>query len=184
MKRCKKCGELKPLEQFYAAPGMRDGRRGDCKVCNLAAHARRHAANPGPARERVRRWIQQNPERYRENQRLYRASGRKALSDRKSYLKRMFGMTPDEYEAMLAEQGGGCAICGRPPSERISLHVDHDHNTGRIRALLCFPCNNALGLLQESEAVVLSMLGYLRGTEEVRELEALARRRLMALRAG
>ena len=44
---------------------------------------------------------------------------------------------------MLAAQGGGCAICGRPP-KRTSLHVDHDHETGDAR-ILCFNCNDALG---------------------------------------
>ena len=44
---------------------------------------------------------------------------------------------------MLAEQGGGCAICGAPPKTR-RLHVDHDHKTGEIRGLLCYRCNKAL----------------------------------------
>lgn len=184
MKRCTNCCELKPLEEFYAAKGMRDGRRNDCIPCNLAASKRRNAANPMPNRERARRWQRENPERREKYQQLYRASGRKAISDRRSYLKRSFGMTLEQYDAMLSAQGGGCAICGRPPSARISLHVDHDHDTGRIRALLCFPCNNALGLLQESEGVVLKMLGYLQMTEEARGLNALTRQRLRALRAG
>jgi hypothetical protein len=42
-------------------------------------------------------------------------------------------------------QDGVCVICGSPPPDESSLHVDHDHRTGRIRGLLCFTCNNALG---------------------------------------
>jgi hypothetical protein len=53
------------------------------------------------------------------------------------------GITDDEYAGMLAEQGGGCAICGAPPKTR-RLHVDHDHKTGRVRGLLCHRCNRAL----------------------------------------
>ena len=44
------------------------------------------------------------------------------------------------YEALLTAQGGVCAICGKPPKTR-RLHVDHDHQTGRVRGLLCFTCN-------------------------------------------
>jgi hypothetical protein len=46
---------------------------------------------------------------------------------------------------MLVSQEGVCLLCGSPPRPPYSLHVDHDHATGRIRGLLCFTCNNALG---------------------------------------
>lgn len=72
------------------------------------------------------------------------ASGGKRLADRRSHLKRKFGMTIEQYDEMLAAQGGGCFICGRPPREDMSLHVDHDHSTGAVRGILCFRCNNAL----------------------------------------
>jgi hypothetical protein len=61
---------------------------------------------------------------------------------------------------MLAAQGGGCAICGRAPSTKISLHIDHDHETGRIRGLLCFVCNNGLGQFQEDPAVLRKAAAY------------------------
>lgn len=55
-----------------------------------------------------------------------------------------FGMTVDEYEVLLAEQGGVCAICGSPP-KKVRLAVDHDHKTGMVRGLLCGQCNRRLG---------------------------------------
>jgi hypothetical protein len=48
-----------------------------------------------------------------------------------------------DYEALLAAQGGVCALCGKPPKTR-RLSVDHDHKTGTVRGLLCFRCNRAL----------------------------------------
>jgi len=182
MKRCKKCGELKPLEEFYRATGMRDGRRNDCIPCNLAASKARNAANPFPNRERARRWIEENPERYREKQRRYVESGRKAEWSRNSYLKRTFGMTQTDYEAMLESQGGGCALCHRPPSRKISLHIDHDHKTGRIRGLLCGSCNNGIGLLQEDEEVLLRALDHVRSDPDTQRMIELTRQRLAALR--
>lgn len=53
------------------------------------------------------------------------------------------GVTDEQYDAMLAAQDGHCALCPSKPGTR-RLHVDHDHRTGKIRALLCHRCNRAL----------------------------------------
>ncbi len=154
---------------------MRDGYRNDCKSCNLAAKAARYRANPGAAKQRTREWQQANPERFRENQRRMRSTPDAKRRARDSYLRRKYGITMEQYDLMLAEQDGGCAICKRSPSESISLHVDHDHDTGRIRGLLCFRCNNSLGDLEDSPQLLMAELNYVDGpTEEERRL-ALAR---------
>ena len=75
-------------------------------------------------------------------------------------MKRTFGMTPDEYERRLAQQGGGCAVCGRAPKPGKSLHVDHDHETGYVRGLLCFKCNAALGQLGDDLGRIERALTY------------------------
>ncbi len=171
MKRCKKCGESKPLSDFYKAAGTRDGRRGECISCNLAAQAAKNRANPELNRQRVREWQQANPERVAAKHAEYRADGRKSLSNRKSHLKRKYSLTLEEYEEMLAKQGGGCAICGRPPRPDISLHVDHDHETGRIRGLLCFRCNNALGDFLDDYSLLQEAAGYLANVPREPELD-------------
>ena len=58
------------------------------------------------------------------------------------------------------QQGGGCAICGRPPKPGKSLHVDHDHETGYVRGLLCFNCNAALGQLDDDLGRIERALTY------------------------
>ncbi len=65
------------------------------------------------------------------------------MSARKATRAKGLGITDEGYAAMLAEQGGGCAICGSTPKTR-RLHVDHDHASGRVRGLLCHRCNRAL----------------------------------------
>jgi hypothetical protein len=127
----------------------------------LAAAAARHAANPEPARDRTRRWQEENPERVAANQARYRADGRKKATDRRSYLKRRFGITPEDYDAMLDRQGGVCAICKREPRTDISLHVDHDHSTGAVRGLLCFDCNAGIGKFREDVGVLSAAIVYL-----------------------
>jgi hypothetical protein len=142
MKRCKKCGESKPLNEFYKAVGMADGYRSECKACHRAAHRRWYAANREKAIARVKRWQQAYRVEYNAKQRAYRSTRRDI--EREGHLRRTFGITQAEYDELLARQGGGCAICGRKPG-KISLHIDHDHETGEIRGLLCVGCNNALG---------------------------------------
>jgi 5-methylcytosine-specific restriction endonuclease McrA len=162
-KRCKVCGEVKPIDDFYRSEGMRDGHRNDCKPCNLKAAAARHAANPQPARERARRWQEANPERFAENQARYRAEGRRRIQNRRYHLKRKFGITLEAYDALLGKQGGTCAICRRPPRADISLHVDHDHETGAVRGLLCFDCNAGLGKFADDAALLEAARRYLSG---------------------
>lgn len=57
------------------------------------------------------------------------------------YYQRKYGITLDQYEAMFEAQGGVCAMCGRPPGKR-QLDVDHSHQTGEVRGLLCPYCNH------------------------------------------
>lgn len=63
---------------------------------------------------------------------------------RRSSLK-SFGITTEDYDRMLAKQEGSCAICGSPCSTGRRLAVDHDHNSGTVRGLLCMDCNTGLG---------------------------------------
>ena len=171
----------KAIEEFYRMAGMKDGYRNECKRCNLDQKAARHRANPEPARERVRRWANENPERVAKRAEEYRASGQRAIADRRYHLKRKYGISPEEYDVLLDRQGGGCAICGRPPTPGISLHVDHDHLTGCIRGLLCFQCNNALGDFEDSHERLQLALHYLGPEPGTEELAALTRARVLAL---
>ena len=65
---------------------------------------------------------------------------RRISTNRRSYLKTKFGITEAQYAKMLAMGDGKCWVCGRPPKTK-RLAVDHDHATGRVRALACWMCN-------------------------------------------
>lgn len=173
MKRCTKCGKTKPLEAFDRQTGTRDGLRPDCKACVAARRKASYARNKERELERVRRWQQDNSERFR----AYRAEYRDKRDFRAEHLRRTFGLTPDDDDRMLAEQGGGCAICGRTPKPGKHLHVDHDHETGRVRGLLCFGCNVGVGSLQHDERRIQRAIAYLDDDPDGAELLALARAR-------
>jgi Recombination endonuclease VII len=139
---CNKCHRELPLSQFSPNRSMRLGVRRECKKC---------------CSEQAMAWLDKNYE--------------KAWDTR---LRRNFGITLDQYRAILAGQGGVCAICGEPPSIigyrpsrrqgrpcRPMLVVDHDHETGKVRGLLCIPCNRGIGFLKDDAATVRAALKYL-----------------------
>lgn len=136
-KGCGKCDQVKPLSDFALNKKAKDGRSHWCKICaNEYAKAR--------------------------NQRLYTEDFVRAKN-----LKQLYEITPEEYHTLFAAQEGVCAVCGLPETTNDSrtgkvknLQVDHCHKTGRIRALLCKECNNALGLLHDDPLRLRLLLQY------------------------
>jgi hypothetical protein len=159
VKRCSKCGELKPLTAFYRQETCRDGYRNDCEACFAARSKQWYLRNREHAIAQVKSWQQANPERVKATRNASRP--RRRAIDRDARLRRVFGLSADEYSAMLAEQGGGCALCGRAPSPGRSLHVDHNHETGVVRGLLCFRCNAGIGQFREDKIRLVNAAVYL-----------------------
>lgn len=118
--RCKTCGEERPLSAFRKEPRNKSGRRGSCNLCRNA-----------------RRRAQYDPDRKR-------ADNQKNAWKVRAW---RYGSSEDELLALLAEQDGCCAICDRVMKKPC---VDHDHETGQVRGLLCHACNNILGLANDS----------------------------------
>ena len=84
------------------------------------------------------------------------------IAKRASHYKSTYGITIEDYDRMLAEQGGKCAICPRTnPVNGGRFHVDHDHNTGKIRGLLCSNCNTSIGLAQDNPEILISAAHYI-----------------------
>lgn len=81
---------------------------------------------------------------------------------KKSRLKRMYGITIEDYDCIFNKQQGKCACCGIL-NENLTkeLSVDHCHETGKIRGLLCHNCNTALGLIKDNVDVLKQMLIYI-----------------------
>ncbi len=96
-------------------------------------------------------------------QRHYRKT--KSRNVKNTYLKSKYGISLEDYEAMVAEQGGGCAICKQGPRGKrySSLVVDHCHDTGIVRGLLCDHCNRGLGLFGDNPETLEAAALYLRG---------------------
>jgi hypothetical protein len=82
-----------------------------------------------------------------------------------SKLRRNYGIEPEDYYQMLEDQGGGCAICKvtMPGGRKGKFAVDHNHDTGEVRGLLCGRCNRALGMFDDKVDVLKVAIRYLEG---------------------
>lgn len=84
---------------------------------------------------------------------------------RRSRMKKEYNLSQDGYDLLFNQQDGLCAICKLPPdgSSRTGkiLHIDHDHNTGKVRGLLCFPCNAGLGSMRDDPVLLRNGADYL-----------------------
>lgn len=121
--------------------------------------------NKDTVRDYNKRYRVENRDRLKAQNELYRAENREKLRDRRRKYK--YGLPSGEYDRMLAEQKGLCAICGLPERSRYRgklkpLAVDHNHRTGRWRKLLCHQCNYGLGCFHENPEALENAARYLR----------------------
>jgi len=88
----------------------------------------------------------------------------------KAFIKRTYDITWETYEQIFDDQDGKCAICkSKISSNRTSrLFVDHCHDTGKVRGLLCSSCNHGLGLFKDSATILKSAIKYLQAGEDYR----------------
>ena len=135
MKQCRKCQETKPPEDFYpyTENDTHKGRHRNCKKCeNLA-------------REQHRK---KNPALHAANSRRYK-------------LKKKYNLTPEGYDVILKRQNGVCAICDGIGVDGRRLHVDHCHETGKVRGLLCHDCNRGIGMFKDDSKKLQKAANYL-----------------------
>jgi Autographiviridae endonuclease VII len=158
VKRCSTCRQTKPLDQFHRDKNPRDGRARRCKDCAKAEARAWYEDHPEQAKASRQSWQKRNKDRVNE---LARARYKKdPTRDLNAKLKYRYGVEWTQFEAMALAQGGVCAICGDPPG-RSRFHVDHDHATGKVRGLLCGPCNQGIGSLRDDPKIVRAALRYL-----------------------
>lgn len=134
LKTCKRCNEELSINLFYTGYDNRMGKsysRSMCLHCESKRNRERYLAN----RDHV------------------------LANSKKNHLLRNYGLTQEDFNKMFKDQDGRCAICFKE-SDR-TLHVDHCHDTGKIRKLLCSPCNQAIGLFKEDQVIMASAIEYL-----------------------
>lgn len=136
LRKCNRCHKEKPPSEFANPPGTPNRPRTRCDYCrNVALRWKRKQTH--------------DPEQHR-----------------RYVLRSRYGLTPEDFEALLAEQGGRCALCGstNPHGRYDRFLVDHCHDTGRVRGLLCPPCNTLIGSMGDNAEGVRKVISYLEDT--------------------
>lgn len=155
-KQCTSCGQVKSISDFYVdTRQVKVKRNPKCKICvRDAARIARQIQQEKKERERIEASLSiLHQERIRQ----------KARKQYNSHLLSHFGKSIEEYDAMLKEQQGRCAIC-KTLVDRIDerLVVDHSHVTGVVRGLLCFNCNVGLGWFRDNMTSLSNAIEYLK----------------------
>lgn len=160
MKFCRGCGVQKSVDQFFRCTEAADGLQYRCKECQTIARLLWEKRNKDRRTEYSRQWRAKNPERARANQRRHYHRAK----DQGAWIKARYGLSLEQYAAMLSSQDGVCAICGRLPegiTRHTKLSVDHDHVTGAIRGLLCDLCNRGIGAFADRPERLIAAARYL-----------------------
>lgn len=168
-KRCRKCHTHKPREAFRPHPGLKDGLNSWCEPCMREAAKRTRAKYPERyGAEALRKaYREANPVQpvecdwcgvvfTPENNRV-RCYCSKSCRNRVVRL-REYGLTPDDFHRMVEAQGHCCGICHEKPDQ---WNIDHDHETGGVRGLLCGFCNRGIGHFMDDPVRLRAAIDYL-----------------------
>lgn len=137
-KICAQCKQEKDESEFYKRTASPDGLHYRCKKC-----------------------LSEKEKKDKKAKKAYETAKR-ADARKESSLKRHYNISLGEFEVMLANQSGVCAICGREPDGfQRAFAVDHDHITGRVRGILCPDCNRGLGGFQDDPELLRKAAEYL-----------------------
>ncbi|EEP75175.1 hypothetical protein MCAG_05502 [Micromonospora sp. ATCC 39149] len=192
-KKCLQCERLLPTTEFHRNRRRVDGLAYYCKTCAAARSeaSRRKRGISAPTRPPAPvpaglKWcpdcgdtkpLEDFPRTRKAGGRhsyckpCHNARGKETVQrlyggTREYHLRRRYGVGQKEFDELLAEQGGVCAICGGADPQ----HLDHDHRTGWVRGILCFNCNGGLGQFRDSPTRLARAITYLKGTTWQRAL--------------
>lgn len=159
MRTCTKCGVEKPIDQFRVDRGHV---RGDCRECERKFRLAYYAEHRERFAAASRKWSKTHPEQRNATKRAWYARNKE--HQKRVVRLRMYGITADKYQELFTQQGGVCAVCRKPCITGRMLAVDHCHKTGKIRGLLCSPCNSALGFVKDDLTRLEALVSYLRSS--------------------
>jgi len=158
MKKCTHCKEDKPFSEYYPVANGIKGVRPRCKECMKILEKKKYGENDEFRWSKLNKQaikLQTNPEH----------KARHQESQRRWHLKSSYGLTTEMFDAMVAAQGGGCAICKIKPEvgvPKTRMVVDHCHKTNTVRGILCDLCNTAIGKFHDDISKLESAIRYLK----------------------
>ncbi|MFI0965721.1 endonuclease VII domain-containing protein [Streptomyces sp. NPDC021080] len=174
VKCCVRCGESKPHAAFARKRSNLDGLQHRCRDCASESDRKRQLSLGREVRPQVevpeghkrclkcgevKPWSEWHRNATASDGLSNRCKACRAIEGRAGHLKRSYGLTEAQRDEMAASQMGLCVICLKAPA----VHVDHCHETGSVRGVLCFSCNAALGQFKDRPDAVRRAADYLEG---------------------
>lgn len=150
MKLCTRCKVNKEARDFYKNSAASSGLHPSCISCVKNTYKKSRELFPDRCKLQSRKQHRLHPERNREKQ-----------------YKRSYGISLQEFERLNLQQKALCAICNQPQRDELkkrALYVDHNHETGVVRGLLCFDCNIMLGHAKDNITTLQNAIAYLSGS--------------------
>lgn len=168
-KKCYKCQKEKDLQHFSIRKRNKDGRQEICKECNRIICKKYYNKDKTKRLKASKEDYKINPIKYKQkNLKSYhklKHTMKYKVTKRRNTLKK-YQLTMEEYDEIFQRQNGKCAICYK--SETIMrngkiklLCIDHDHNTNRVRGLLCHRCNVSIGAFEDNITLLQNAINYL-----------------------
>lgn len=153
-KICSKCGEEKPLKEFYK---NRENLRPDCKSCGYKINAIYRSTERGRNNKilATRRW--KKTEKGKQAALRYANSKKGRVSTLKKRIKYAYGLSLEAHAQLMEKANNSCEIC----QSSAKICIDHDHKTGKIRGILCDLCNKGLGLFSDNAQFLSNAIKYL-----------------------
>lgn len=134
MKKCFSCEEVKPFDQFHKQKAKNDGLQSYCKQCYVIKLREYKAKDPEKVKNRSRR----------------------------NHMRRKYDLSVDGFHSLWDSQCGNCAICSSSLNFGTGgFAIDHNHSTGKVRGILCGPCNLGIGHLKDNPDILKSAATYL-----------------------
>lgn len=158
-KACSKCREVKSFSEFSKTKSNKDGHQRYCKPCHQACMRLAYQRHKEKRKAAQAEWYANNREQYAEYKRGYYQQNKVEIGkkNKANRFLREYGLTMEDHAAMMEAQNGMCPLgCGRE-----AMVVDHCHATGRVRGLLCSPCNWMLGQADDNPAVLRNAADYI-----------------------
>jgi hypothetical protein len=147
-KNCYKCKLNKPIFEFNNKKSRKDGLDSWCKKCRNEHKRQNYKPTKKPSstnkKQQMKEWVRNNKEKVYVNQ-----------------LKHNYGISAEEYYKLKEKQNNKCKICNKEPQDGKRLCVDHCHNTGCVRGLLCGNCNRGLRNFLDSRDLLQEAIKYL-----------------------
>lgn len=169
-KKCYKCKQILPLEKFYKDNSKKDGRQTHCSECSRKYDVKRRKKLSKRKVIKVPKYkkcllckeVKSSKEFNLERGRVDGLQNRCIPCVRRLQLKIKYGITPEQWEEIFNKQGRRCAICNNNVTNKVGWVLDHNHETGKNRAILCDSCNKMLGHAKENQNTLIAGANYLK----------------------